>query len=135
MNREWDGVIRHKTKPGNSGYKRWHCRCPECCVAGDEINRRNREREQAIRDGEYKVENFTHGIQGWRLHGCRCHECEDAYRAFLSDNRAAGRNRRSYKKAETPEQQLAAVPDEVPSVDWSEVAHLRPGANVRRRSA
>lgn len=128
----WDGVIKHRSGPSSSGWKRWHCRCPECWVFGQEINRRNREREQAIRDGKVKVENFKHGLDGYRIHKCRCPECAAAGRRFNENNREAGRNRRAYK--ERPEGETSIV-IETPGPDWDELAHLRPGHNVRRRKA
>jgi hypothetical protein len=131
----WNGEIKHRTKAGASGWKRWHCRCPECWVAGQEINRRNREREQAIRDGSVKI-TFDHGLQGYRVHKCRCEICTLAGQRFNSDSRAAGRtrvrNRKSRAKSATPDD-IVKTPE--PEIDWSEVAHLKPGNGVRRRTA
>lgn len=130
---EWDGEILHRTKAGASGWKRWHCRCPGCWEAGQKINQRNRDREQAIRDGKVKID-FEHGLQGYRVHRCRCDVCAVAGKRFNDENRAAGRTRGKYRKSRAKN----AQPDDIveitePEIDWDELAHLRPGHNVRRR--
>jgi hypothetical protein len=147
----WDGVIRHQTRPGNAGYKRHHCRCPDCMKAGEEINARNRARKKRMR-AERLTKEFTHGLGGYRDYGCRCEVCSEAGRAFNIENRDRARARRERKKAAMVEQMLreAALaqpanpaPIEAvlvdlslvqPAVDWSEIEHLKPGAGVRRRT-
>jgi hypothetical protein len=131
----WNGEVKHRSGPSASGWKRWHCRCPGCWVFGQEINRRNRAREQAKRDGLVKMD-FKHGLEGYRTHKCRCDVCSVAGKRFNDENRAAGRTRGKYRKSRSKN----AGPDDIvevtePEVDWSTVEHLRPGHGVRRRKA
>lgn len=96
-----------KQGPSRMGYRRG-CRCLECVEAGQAYlaARRVRDRRRkSIKDPE-KV--TTHGIGGYQR-GCRCTECVRAARD--------------------------ARPRDEPSVDWSDIEHLKPGAGVRRRSA
>jgi hypothetical protein len=108
--------IKHKTKPGYRGYTVWGCRCDGCVVAGQaylrgrrKAEREKREQERAERGETTKP--YQHGITGYREHNCRCELCISAHWDILD------------KKRVTPE-----------PPNWDDVAHLRPGAGVRRRA-
>lgn len=97
--------------PSRQTYKKG-CRCGECTAFGEEYRAQRRETDRKRREQyrlarqEGRVEVHTHGSGGYQK-GCRCTTCRDSIR----DSRRAL---------------------EV-EVDWAEVAHLRPGAGVRRR--
>ena len=126
--KEFDGVVRHSTKPGLRGFRAYGCRCDQgCAQAGAAYRERARERDRARRAEAAKTKgtddeprptpmNFRHGVAGYKTHGCRCDICELAY----ADRRDHERER------------LRSVTE---PPDWSEVEHLKPGAGVRRRSA
>ena len=109
-------MIDHTTrKPSRQTY-RDGCRCAECAPFREAFLAHKRERDaerrararQAREDGTLVVD--SHGIGGYQR-GCRCDECRAASRERTRVNRAV----------------------DVPPPDWSEVAHLMVGANVRRR--
>jgi hypothetical protein len=98
--------------------------------AGLEIRARARENDKIKRATAVEEQSFKHGLTGYRAYGCRCEVCKVAGRIHNEDLRATGRNRRAYKAGDYVRPQEAV---EEPAVDWSEVAHLRPGHGVRRR--
>lgn len=134
---EWDGVVRHKKWPGYNGFKNHGCRCDQgCMAAGEEIRRRQRESDKEKRQKALAEQNFKHGLTGYRAYGCRCEVCALAGKRFNDENRAAGRTRGKYRKSRAKN----AKPDDIvevtePEINWDELAHLRPGHNVRRRKA
>jgi hypothetical protein len=93
------------------------CRCDACVEAGKAFLAARREREARARErfkqmrkaGEAVVQ--THGITGYQR-GCRCSTCVQ----------------------ERKEADIARKESLLPEPDWSAVAHLMPGANVRRRA-
>lgn len=104
--------IRHKTKAGVSGYKRWGCRCEECTLAGVAY----REQERATRRRRSAEDkSIRHGVTGYRSHGCRCDVCSEAGALFLRQRKEAARTRNE------------------PPVDWDALSYLRPGNGVKRR--
>lgn len=124
------------------------CRCNQgCAQEGEKIKVRQRERRKRKLSEKVDPSTFTHGINGYRTYGCRCEVCAEAGALFNMESREIMREKRARKreeKAAEAREKLPliqapevdpVVPDALPSVDWSEVAHLMPGANVRRRSA
>jgi hypothetical protein len=100
--------------------------------AGLEIRARARENDKLKRARALEEQNFKHGLTGYRAYGCRCDVCKVAGRIHNEDLRATGRNRRAYRAGDYKKPVEEAVVEE-PVVDWDELAHLRPGAGVRRR--
>jgi hypothetical protein len=132
--RIWDGEVRHLTKPGPTGFKKYGCLCPDgCAQAAEVIREKARVNDKKKRAEAIENQNFKHGITGYRAYGCRCDECKVAGRLRNEENRALGRNRRSYRAGDVVVER--AVVEEDAGVNWDEVAHLRPGHGVRRRSA
>lgn len=126
MAAEWDGVIKHTNRgPGQSGFRKHGCRCPECCEAGKKMYARRREdgrkRRAKIRAGEIK--SITHGVTGYRQYGCRCEICTPAGKAHNAwvRQRDAGK----WAAAPTPEEE---------EIDLEKIEHLKPGYGVRRRT-
>lgn len=120
--KEFDGVIRHLTKPGLRGFRSYGCRCDQgCAQAGEEYRARARERDRKRRaeapppGPRPQLTNFRHGVTGYKTHSCRCDICVLAHADKLEQDRERFR-----------------APIEPP--DWSEVEHLKPGAGVRRRN-
>lgn len=93
------------------------CRCEPCLEAGQGYlaakrardGRRRAKAREARETGTLAVD--SHGIGGYQK-GCRCEVCRNASRERTRVNRAR----------------------DLPPPDWSEVEHLMPGANVRRRA-
>ena len=141
--------IKHKTKPGHMGY-RYGCRCDQGCAQAGEIIKA-RQRKRRVKAVGRDPSTFVHGVNGYRVYGCRCEVCKPAGELFNRENRILQAERRERKRvqkaieAEAALQQyvaegqrdnkeLAASATTIAMVDWSEVAHLKPGHNVRNRA-
>lgn len=93
------------------------CRCDACAKAGVKYLAERRAREVRRRE-RFKAEREAgglvlerHGITGYQR-GCRCSTC-------VTDRK---------------DSDAARAERSMPPPDWSAVAHLMPGANVRRRA-
>lgn len=76
-----------------------------------------------LRGGEEVTRHLKPGVNGYRRRGCRCPDCTVAYQEY----KRRQNQREQGRWGARPEPQL-------PPVDWSELAHLVPGATVKRRT-
>lgn len=94
------------------------CRCDSCVEAGQGYlaerrarEARRRERNKAALSPEKTTVIGKHGISGYQR-GCRCADCV----SDMTDARIARREK------------------SIAPPDWSDVAHLKPGAGIKRRT-
>lgn len=92
-------------------------------------------------DGKYfrakwdgTIRHVTPGVHAYRTLKCRCPECAAAMEPHWAATRERDRSRRMLKAAQKA-QVAAENGDPIEAVDWSEVAYLKPGALVRRRTS